>query len=539
MAADLIGATLLSRTREERDFPIPDQPEVSIGYDRSNDVPVSFEGVSRRHARISFDGKDYWIEDVGSANGTFLNAIRLARKERLKHLDIVTLGRRADLIFVRRSVDVARQTRRGIQAARLEVLDGLEAGTRREIPRGSVTIGRANGNNIVADSQLVSKVHARIERGGLQMLLTDLQSANGTFVNDEKIDSRILKDGDVISVGHARSYRVRIEEGEVLTGDVPLSDIAEAAKLPSLPLDWKTHMEWSPEEAALIDRARAAMRPPAPAAPAAPPKPAKPGPAAPAPKAAAAAPASKPPAKPAVVPAAARPAAEAAKPAAESEPAPPPSVPAPPAPSKPQPKPEAPAPAPPQPAASAKPAPPAAPAPPQQPPPAKPAAPSPVAAPPVAPPPTPAPKAAPPASAVAPVPQPPPTVQPPVPESFDPDATRALAPAEALAPRIFLESTGRTYPLAVGVHEIGREPAAGVHLDGLQISRRHATLRVTDTEAVLEDLKTVNGTFVNQQRLTAPRVLAEGDVVAFGNTVFRIRFAPGFPAAAPEKPKPG
>jgi pSer/pThr/pTyr-binding forkhead associated (FHA) protein len=125
-----------------------------------------------------------------------------------------------------------------------------------------------------------------------------------------------------------------------------------------------------------------------------------------------------------------------------------------------------------------------------------------------------------------------------VPESFDPDATRALAPAEALAPRVYLESTGRTYPLAVGVHEIGREPAAGVRLDGLQISRRHATLRVTETEAVLEDLHTVNGTFVNQQRLTAPRALAEGDVVSFGNQVFRIRFAPGFPPAAPEKPKP-
>ncbi len=88
---------------------VPSQPEVSVGYDRSNDVAVPFEGVSRRHARITFDGKEYWIEDVGSANGTYLNAVRLTQKERLKHLDIVTLGRRADLIFVRRSVEPSAQ----------------------------------------------------------------------------------------------------------------------------------------------------------------------------------------------------------------------------------------------------------------------------------------------------------------------------------------------------------------------------------------------------------------------------------------------
>jgi pSer/pThr/pTyr-binding forkhead associated (FHA) protein len=91
----------------------------------------------------------------------------------------------------------------------------------------------------------------------------------------------------------------------------------------------------------------------------------------------------------------------------------------------------------------------------------------------------------------------------------------------------------------VGVHEIGREPAAGVRLEGLQISRRHATLRIDETQAILEDLRTVNGTFVNQQRVTAPRALSDGDVVSFGDRVFRIRFAPGYPAGAPPaKPKP-
>ena len=166
----------------------------------------------------------------------------------------------------------------------------MDAGTLREIPKGSVTIGRSAGNNIVADSQLVSKVHARIERSGVELVLTDLQSANGTFVNGERVDTRILKNGDEVSVGRARSYRVRLEEGEVLTGDVSVSDrVGQTAMPSSLPLDWKTHMEWSPEEAAQIERARAAKKPAgvtfeqdaakgetAPAPKAAPPKAAKP-----------------------------------------------------------------------------------------------------------------------------------------------------------------------------------------------------------------------------------------------------------------------
>ena len=73
MASDLSQAAFLYRSGEERNFPFPDRPEVRVGFDRTNEVAVPFEGVSRRHARISFDGKSYWIEDLGSSNGTFVD----------------------------------------------------------------------------------------------------------------------------------------------------------------------------------------------------------------------------------------------------------------------------------------------------------------------------------------------------------------------------------------------------------------------------------------------------------------------------------
>lgn len=278
MAADLIQASLLYRSGPEKDFPVPQGSEIGLGQEMDNGVRIPFPGVSRHHAKIGYDGKSYWIEDVGSANGTFLNGRRVAKKERLEHLDVVSLGRKTDLIFLRRKMEAARVTRRGIKNAWLEILDGLDVGTRKEIPRGAITIGRSNSNNLVADSQLVSKIHVRLEQNGIQLLLIDLQSSNGTFMNGERIESKVLADGDEFILGGVRSYRAHIEWGNVETGEVPRSAGAVSSIIQSLPTDWKTRIEWSPEEKAALDqlagtRAKAPAPPAIKAEPVAPPAP--------------------------------------------------------------------------------------------------------------------------------------------------------------------------------------------------------------------------------------------------------------------------
>jgi predicted component of type VI protein secretion system len=64
-----------------------------------------------------------------------------------------------------------------------------------------VTIGRHQDNSVVIDNLAVSGFHARIDKKGSDYILTDLQSTNGTFVNDEKISSRKLSHGDNILIG--------------------------------------------------------------------------------------------------------------------------------------------------------------------------------------------------------------------------------------------------------------------------------------------------------------------------------------------------
>jgi hypothetical protein len=48
-------------------------PEILIGRDPANDVPIIDKTVSTRHARLAFHHRQWWLEDLDSTNGTFLN----------------------------------------------------------------------------------------------------------------------------------------------------------------------------------------------------------------------------------------------------------------------------------------------------------------------------------------------------------------------------------------------------------------------------------------------------------------------------------
>ena len=467
MAANLIQAALLFRSGPEKDFPVPEGPEIGLGQENDNGVRVPFPGVSRHHAKITYDGKGYWIEDVGSANGTFVNGRRVGKKERLEHLDVLSLGRRTDLIFVRRKMEAARVTRRGIKNAWLEIMDGLEADTRKEIPRGAITIGRSTSNNVVADSQLVSKIHVRLEQSGVQLLLIDLQSSNGTFINGERIESIALSDGDEFTLGGVRSYRVHIEWGNVETSEVPRTAKSVSSIVHSLPIDWKTRIEWSPQEKAALEQLQGARA-----------------------KASATAP------RPSV--AVPKEPAKASPPVVKAEPVAPPAPPA------------------------------AIPEKAKAPEPAAPVAPQAVS------PPAAAREAAKPA---APVKPPPPAVvraaaAPAVPPAAAAPADAALMEETRAVPsvpvvRVTLQGAKESFPLAAGDHVVGRVVGVSIRLDTPQISRRHAVLRVSKTGTVVEDLASSNGTFVNKEKIAAPRTLAEGDTVQFGDIPFVVRFGQG------------
>lgn len=66
----------------------------------------------------------------------------------------------------------------------------------------SLTIGRGKKNDVVIPDPAVSGHHAKIDPVGDRFVLIDLQSKNGTFVNENLVISHWLKHGDVISIGN-------------------------------------------------------------------------------------------------------------------------------------------------------------------------------------------------------------------------------------------------------------------------------------------------------------------------------------------------
>jgi pSer/pThr/pTyr-binding forkhead associated (FHA) protein len=83
----------------------------------------------------------------------------------------------------------------------LQLLEGLERGLMfRDLPT-PVTIGREDDNTVRLNDERVSRFHAKIQEDGGQIILTDLESTNGTRINGHPIQMRVLQIGDQIAIG--------------------------------------------------------------------------------------------------------------------------------------------------------------------------------------------------------------------------------------------------------------------------------------------------------------------------------------------------
>jgi len=84
----------------------------------------------------------------------------------------------------------------------LDTPEGTGPFTFRVTPGSIKTLGRAARADFVCDAPLVSRFHCRFtasKEGGL--LLEDLQSTNGTYVNDKRVERSALAQGDRVRVG--------------------------------------------------------------------------------------------------------------------------------------------------------------------------------------------------------------------------------------------------------------------------------------------------------------------------------------------------
>jgi len=85
----------------------------------------------------------------------------------------------------------------------LRVVQGADRGRVFSDLKPPITIGREEGNTIQLNDERISRFHCKIQEDNSHLVLTDLESTNGTRVNGQDCQLRILRFGDIILVGRS------------------------------------------------------------------------------------------------------------------------------------------------------------------------------------------------------------------------------------------------------------------------------------------------------------------------------------------------
>src|SRR5580700_3802275 len=93
--------------------------------------------------------------------------------------------------------------RDGMAKVTFQVLEGIDKGRIFRDLATPVTLGREEGNALRLNDERVSRFHAKIQQDGDDIILTDLESTNGTRVNGNVVQIRRLRFGDRVCVGRS------------------------------------------------------------------------------------------------------------------------------------------------------------------------------------------------------------------------------------------------------------------------------------------------------------------------------------------------
>lgn len=99
--------------------------------------------------------------------------------------------------------------------AKLVVLTEGFTGLSYELSAERITIGRAEDNSFQISEPSVSSHHCELVVSGAEVKVKDLNSTNGTFINDEQVTEAVLKPGQILRLGR---IEMRLEDGPVLPG---------------------------------------------------------------------------------------------------------------------------------------------------------------------------------------------------------------------------------------------------------------------------------------------------------------------------------
>jgi NADPH-dependent 2,4-dienoyl-CoA reductase/sulfur reductase-like enzyme/pSer/pThr/pTyr-binding forkhead associated (FHA) protein len=238
---------------------------LTVGRQPGVNLFVNEVSVSRHHAQLDYHDGQYFLRDLKSLNGTFINDKRLEveRAYPLQTNDVIRFGNIVSFRFLLRALDLGRApttTRKDPatpatkpptadrQLLPLEIAQPLPAGVlaalkqtpalvilpvnanaQKQPPQvyllqmeKPVTIGRDVGNDVVVLDMVVSRRHAEVFSSSRRFYIRDIGSSNGIIVNRSPIDqSYPLSHGDHILIGKTMIFFVDLQAGQEKTTKHP------------------------------------------------------------------------------------------------------------------------------------------------------------------------------------------------------------------------------------------------------------------------------------------------------------------------------
>lgn len=256
--------------------------ESRIGRAPGCEILLGGAGISREHAKIVQQGTKFHLIDLESSNGTFLNGHRVQPHEKtlLRHHDQITV-RSYHLRFLEETnafseslreeeektdanileVKLLKKILDAVDADKhpsIEALNGTTQGKRFLLTEENeeLILGRDPACQLHIPEEVISRQHAKIVRRWGGIALIDLESKNGTYLNNKKIQEEMLHDGDRFACGTVvflfrNPQEINLQDlGEEIASKRKLEEKKESA--PQAPKNEKEQTHGSAKEAEAI-----------------------------------------------------------------------------------------------------------------------------------------------------------------------------------------------------------------------------------------------------------------------------------------------
>jgi len=199
------------------EFPIDNQVVV-VGRGDNIHIQINSNKISRKQFRIISKGLKLYIEDLNSANGTFVNDERIDKITVITENDVIQFGdlyaqlnntnkikKNFKIDDIVEALIIERDKRLEKPYYRLVSKDKRYPGLIFEMEEGITTLGRTSASNIVIPDQTLSKKHLRFNRKRDKLFIEDLNSYNGTKIAGRKLrEKKQVFDGDKIEIGDVK-----------------------------------------------------------------------------------------------------------------------------------------------------------------------------------------------------------------------------------------------------------------------------------------------------------------------------------------------